>query len=60
MHQKNAASVLPLPVGAISSACSPAAIRAQPCACTGVARSNDDSNHARAAGPKGVRGMAAF
>src|SRR4051794_23209023 len=44
MHHRNAASVLPEPVGAQISACSPAAMAGQPWACAGVGSSNDARN----------------
>ena len=50
MHQKKAASVLPLPVGASSSECAPPAMRLQPAHCTGVGAAKLPSNQARAAG----------
>ena len=56
-HHRNAARVLPLPVGR-GSACVPRLIAAQPCAWAGVGASNVASNQARTAGPKGASGSA--
>src|SRR5437870_4695188 len=50
MHQKNAASVLPLPVGADISVCCPAATARQPPSWTSVGEANVLENQARAAG----------
>jgi hypothetical protein len=50
MHQKNAASVLPLPVGADISVCCPAATARQPPSWTSVGDANVLENQARAAG----------
>ena len=47
---RNAASVLPEPVGARISECRPPAIAGHPCACAAVGVSNVLSNHARTAG----------
>lgn len=47
---KNAARVLPDPVGAKISVCSPLAIASHPCDCAAVGSGNDASNHARTAG----------
>lgn len=55
-HHRNAARVLPLPVGAWMSVCRPAAIAAQPPTWAGVGRSNADPNHERTAGAKGASG----
>ena len=52
---RNAASVLPDPVGASTSVCSPFAIAFQPFDCAGVGASNDASNHSRTAGEKGAK-----
>ena len=41
MPQRKADSVLPEPVGARISVCSPLAMAGQPCACAGVASGND-------------------
>ena len=45
-HAKNAAKVLPLPVGANISVCSPAAMRCQPNACTRVGAGKRCANQA--------------
>src|SRR5438105_14536630 len=50
MHQKNAARVLPLPVGADISVCCPAATARQPPSWTSVGEANVLENQARAAG----------
>src|SRR3954452_5233991 len=50
MPHRNAARVLPDPVGARISVWSPAAIAGQPCACAGVGSGNELSNQARTAG----------
>ena len=50
MHQRNAASVLPLPVGADISVWRPAATDSQPRSCTSVGALNALVNQARAAG----------
>lgn len=50
MAHKNAASVLPLPVGARISVDSPRAIAGQPFACGGVGAANDARNHSATAG----------
>ncbi len=52
---RNAASVLPDPVGAITSALSPRAIDAQACACTGVGAAKAAPNQARVASLKPFR-----
>ena len=44
MHARNAASVLPLPVGAAISVCLPAAIEGQPCAWASVGAENRERN----------------
>ena len=49
-HHKNAASVLPLPVGARISVESPRAIAGQPSSCGRVGASNAAVNHSRTAG----------
>ncbi len=51
-NHRNAASVLPLPVGAQSSALRPAAISGQPRACTSVGSPSASPNQRRAAGEK--------
>ena len=43
-------SVLPEPVGAQISVCSPAAMRGQPATCAGVGSGNEAANHSRTAG----------
>jgi hypothetical protein len=53
--QRNAASVLPLPVGARISVDSPRAIAGHPSACGGVGASNDARNHSATAGWKRSR-----
>ena len=51
MHTRNAASVLPEPVGAAISVCRPAAISAQPSACGSVGPAgNRRANQVRTAG----------
>src|SRR5436309_12834039 len=55
-HHRNAARVLPLPVGAWMSVCRPVEIEAQPPTCAGVGASKADSNQARTAGENGARG----
>ena len=57
MYRK-AARVLPLPVGAWMSVCSPRAIAAQPSAWACVGASKLASNHSRTAGEKGASGSA--
>ncbi len=52
---RNAASVLPDPVGASSSVCRPSAIGGHPAVWAGVGASNVASNHERAAGEKPCR-----
>src|SRR5216684_3096243 len=49
-HHRNAASVLPLPVGAAMSTCRPEATSRQPRSCTGVGPSNELRNQSRVAG----------
>ena len=56
MHHRNAASVLPDPVGAQMSVCPPAVMAGQPCACAAVGAANDDSNQERVAGEKAASG----
>src|SRR6476659_4567706 len=58
MAKRKAASVLPLPVGAWMSVCSPRAIASQPRACASVGASKLASNHARTAGENGASGSA--
>src|SRR5204862_4612800 len=48
--QRNAASVLPDPVGAVMSVCSPVAIAGHACAWTSVGPSKADANQSRTAG----------
>ncbi len=55
-HQRKAASVLPLPVGAQMSVWSPAAMAGQPSDCGAVGASKDAENHSRVAGSKGRSG----
>ena len=50
--QRNAASVLPLPVGATTSTCSPVAMADQACSCAGVGAANAASSQACVAGVK--------
>ncbi len=50
MAVRNAASVLPDPVGAAMSVCRPAAIDAQPWRCAGVGGPRAVSNHCWTAG----------
>ena len=52
MPQRNAASVLPEPVGARISVCSPAAMAGQPCAWAAVGAGNEVANHARTGSEK--------
>ena len=52
MLHKNAASVLPEPVGAQISVWAPSAIAGQPCDWAGVGSGNDDENQALTAGEK--------
>src|SRR5919197_1786206 len=47
---RNAASVLPDPVGALISVCSPVAIAGQASDCAGVGVANARSNHSRTCG----------
>ncbi len=53
-HQRKAARVLPLPVGAQMSVCSPAAMAGQPRAWAAVGTSNDERNQSLVAGRKAV------
>jgi len=57
-HQRNAARVLPLPVGAQMSVCSPRAMAGQPCACAAVGASKAERNQSRVAGWNGASGSA--
>ena len=50
MHQRNAVSVLPLPVGARISVDSPSAMDGQPCAWGGVGRANESRNQSATGG----------
>ena len=52
MQDRNAASVLPMPVGARRSVLSPRRIGGQPSACAGVGREKVRANQARVAGWK--------
>ena len=54
---RKAASVLPDPVGAASSACEPLRIAGQACACTGVGSPRSLRNQRATAGWKAERGM---
>ena len=54
---RNAASVLPEPVGADSSTCSPAAIAGHAWACAGVGSAKARANHSRTPGLKLERGI---
>ena len=54
---RNAASVLPEPVGADTSTCSPRAIAGHACAWAGVGAANACSNHSRVRGLKLERGI---
>ena len=58
-HHRNAASVLPLPVGAWINVCRPVEIDAQPPSWAAVGASNADSNHARTGGENGASGSTA-
>src|SRR5688572_31847719 len=55
MPYRNAASVLPEPVGAWIRTLPPVAIAGQPCACAGVGPANARSNQPRVFGEKGAR-----
>ena len=50
MHVRNAASVLPDPVGAAISVCRPFAMASQPSACAPVGPVNCPKNHSRTSG----------
>lgn len=50
MEARNAASVLPLPVGAQISVWDPATIAGHPCTCGAVGSGKDAPNQARTAG----------
>src|SRR3981189_21215 len=54
-HHRNAASVLPEPVGARIKVCSLLAMAAQPCSWAEVGAANVPANHARVAGLKRSR-----
>ena len=56
MAQRNAAKVLPEPVGARIRLWWPSAMAGQPCACAGVASGKEVSNQARTAGENGSSG----
>src|SRR5579872_7345948 len=58
MQMRNAARVLPDPVGAEIRTLRPAAISGQPCTCGSVAHSNRASNQSETRGSNPVRGMA--
>src|SRR5262245_12033024 len=55
MHQRNAARVLPLPVGARMSVDSPRAMAGQPSVCAMVGALNDAQNQSRTGAWKGWR-----
>ena len=55
-HHRKAASVLPLPVGACSSVCSPAAMAGQPRAWARVGSAKASRNQARVGSENGARG----
>jgi len=52
---RNAVSVLPEPVGAQISVCSPPTMRGHPWTCGGVGSGNDAANHSRTAGENASR-----
>src|ERR1700719_1692260 len=52
MHHRNAARVLPVPVGARIKVDSPRAIAGQPCSCGLVGAAKTASNHSRTGGRK--------
>ncbi len=54
--QRNAARVLPLPVGAWIRVWRPAAILAQPPVCAGVGASKAERNHSATGAPNGASG----
>src|SRR3954454_17977042 len=56
VHPTKAPSVLPEPVGAQMSACSPAAIAGQPSACAAVGSAKDEPNQLRVGSLKEARG----
>ena len=56
MAHRNAASVLPEPVGAEISVCSPVAIAGQACACTAVGAAKAAANQSRTRGVNAARG----
>src|SRR5215207_9471154 len=58
MPHRNAASVLPEPVGARTSVWSPEAIAGQPCSCAAEGAAKLASNQALTAGEKRSRAMA--
>ena len=57
MHQRNAASVLPEPVGALIRTFSPVAIAGQACTCAGVGSAKASANQSRTSGVKALSGM---
>ena len=59
MPHRNADSVLPEPVGARISVCSPPAMAGQPWACAAVASGNEVLNQARTAGENSSSGSGA-
>src|SRR5579862_6251117 len=56
-HHRNAARVLPLPVGAAMSAWRPAATSRHPRSCTSVGSANDDRNQSRTGAEKRSRAV---
>ena len=52
MPHKNAVRVLPEPVGARISVCSPEAMAGQPCSCAVVGAGNDEVNQVRTGSEK--------
>ena len=54
-HQRNAARVLPLPVGAAMRACLPAATSCQPRSCTSVGAAKEARNQSRVGAEKRSR-----
>jgi hypothetical protein len=55
IEERNAVSVLPDPVGAQISVCSPAVMCGHPRTCGGVGSGNDAANHSRTAGENASR-----
>ena len=58
MAHRNAASVLPEPVGAMTSVLSPSAMAAHACACAGVGATKVPANHSRVSALKRASGSA--